>query len=212
MSNLFQVDVEAVERLLAEANAALVRRCQDLVAALDRMPAILETDDAVRRAEVYARQLKAMVAEIRKAKSSDKAPFAAAGKAVDAFFDAHRKSLDRTLAAVEQALDAARQRALTQAEETRPTDEAPAVTPIALGGERLVITAVGPESPRPSATVAERLPTVWKASFIDRSTLDLEALRDLMTDADMNRLVTRWLNTHGPKPLQGVRWARVVKT
>ena len=210
--NLFDVDVEAIERLLTEANAPLMQRCEQLIAALARMPAALESDDDVARAESYARQLKAAMSDLRKAKVTDRAPFARAEKTFDAFFARLRKPLDRTLSTVERALDAARARALRDV--AIPLPEEPAITPIAVGGGDVVMTATEPPHPPnvPSAQAVAHLPTVWKASFIDRGALDLDALRELMTDTEMDRLVTRWLKEHGPKPLRGVTWVEVVKT
>lgn len=209
--NLFDVDVEAIERLLAEANAPLMQRCEQLAAALARMPASLQTDDDVLRAEAYARQIKAAMSDLRKAKVADRAPFAQAEKTFDAFFTRLRKPLDHTLSAVERALEAARART-AQAAPPEVLDQV--VTPIAVGGGGVVMTAMEPTQPAggPSRDVIARLPTAWKASFIDRGLLDLEALRDIMTDTEMDRLVSRWLKEHGPKPLRGVTWVEVVKT
>ena len=210
--NLFDVDVEAIERLLTEANAPLVKRCEQLTAALARMPATLDTDDDVKRAESYARQIKGAMADLRKAKATDRAPFAQAEKAFDAFFARLRKPLERTLASVELALDAARARALRDAAGRQP-DKPPCI-PIAIGGGDIVMTGTEPPSSLsgPTAQAVAQLPTVWKAGSIDRGALDLDALRELMTDSELDRFVLRWLRLHGPKPLRGVTWVEVVKT
>jgi hypothetical protein len=172
------------------------------------MPSTLETDDAVVRAEAFARQIKAAVSDVRKAKSADKAPFTRAGKVVDGFFESLSKPLDRALATVDRALDAARRRA------ARDAAADAAVTPIATGaGAQVVIMAAEPPASNDvSPEVIRQLSTIWKASFIDRGRLDLEALRDLMTDTEMDRLVARWLKENGPRPLGGVTWVEVVKT
>ena len=209
MRNLFDVNVAIVEQILAEANAALLRRCEDLLAAHGRMPPTLPDDASVARARSFARQLKAAIAEARRAKIDDKAPFIRANKAVDAFFGAFTKRLSAALLDVERALEDARQRA---------------TAPVAGGDVRPVATAAGRPviviadqgqldgAPRPSHASVAAIPTIWKAGEIDRRTLDLDALRSLMTDAELDRLVARWLKQHGPAPLEGVRWTKVVKT
>lgn len=208
MRNLFDVDVEAVGRLVREANAGLAQRCADLVAVFDQMPPALDSDDAVRRAEAFARQIKAAISEVRKAKMQDKAPFARAEKVLDTYFTEMSKPLQKAANGVDSALNVARNHAKSR------DRSASAVTPIAAGaGAQVVMTAVEPDPPGLiSAEVTAQLPTVWRAEFIDRAALDLEALRDLMTDAEMDRLVARWLKENGPKRLRGVRWTEVVKT
>jgi len=197
-ANLFAVDAEAVGRLVAEANLALANRVRELLAALERMPRQLADDDGVRRAETFARQIRAAMAEARRAKQADKAPFGAAAKVIDGFFDSVTKPLDRALRVVEGALTEARQRAVLAA------PPASAATPLVSGPAGAVVIG--------AVSAATALATVWKAEHIDRAALDLEALRGHFTDMELDRAVARWLAENGATPLAGVRWIEAVTT
>jgi hypothetical protein len=202
-SNLFQVDLDAVARLLREANEGLVSRCQELGQAASRMPDTFSTDDEVRRAHRFAEQLNKCRGDIRRAKLSDSKPFASGKKAIDVFFGDFATPIDAALRKVERALTVT-----LIAPAPAPT---PAVSVVTGEGAALIVGATNTEN-GVSRAIRDELPKVWEAARIDRARLDLNALRYLFTDNEIDRAVRRWLDKNGPEKLDGVTWRHVVKT
>ena len=81
-SNLFAIDCDAIKKVLAEANAQLLRRRDNLLAALSRAPDFLCSEEAIVRALRFAALLKEATAEARAARISDGRPFQIAAAAI----------------------------------------------------------------------------------------------------------------------------------
>ncbi len=99
-SNLFAIDHGAIETILGDANAPLIRRNTDLLAAFERMPVSLGSEDDVIRAGRFVKQLKAAVRETAKARLSDGRPFADATATVKSFFQKYEEPLKAALEVV----------------------------------------------------------------------------------------------------------------
>jgi hypothetical protein len=202
-SNLFQIDLERIRGLLEDANPVLLRRCRGLAAAAERVPETLDTEERLEKAWRFAGQLKACLKEVRATRIADAKPFADGKKSVDAFFDDLRDPLERALRQVERAMTQAR--AMT----AQPVVREP--QPIVSSGQTAIISGVDQPSQPVVGDVVAQLPAVWEAAQIDRRQLDLEALRLMFTDNELDLVVTRWLRKNGPLPLAGVVWREVVR-
>jgi len=104
-SNLFDVDIAALERLLADANERLVARRDELVAAMDRVPPSFESHDDIERARIFATRLGKLLTECDRQRKADKASFVKAGKSVDRFFAAISTPADDALKDLEQRME-----------------------------------------------------------------------------------------------------------
>ncbi len=205
--NLFGLDPAAVAPALAEANEALLARRDALLAALERVPDPLPDAAAAERVYRFGGQLRAALTEARRAKTGDCAPLRRGQKAADAFFEEVSRPLERALRRVEALLTrAAAPPAATMPAEA-PGDAGGAASPEALPAGTPPDTTSGDLADPPGAD----LPTVWRAARVERAGLDLEALRPLFTDGELDRVVARWLEARGPAPLAGVVWHRVVQ-
>lgn len=209
-SNLFFIDHKAMPALLAEANARLLVRRDELLAAFDRVPLMLRTDDEATRAKRFAEQLRAAANEAEAERRKDQRPFLDGSKAVKTFFDGVSKPLGECLRQVEARLTEAARRA-------RPSPATvPVPRPVVMTETGAPVVAAAPPPPvdgndSPPMDAPE-LPMVWEVAHVDAAALDLEALRDLFTDRELAPVVQRWLRKHGPKPLRGATFHQVVRT
>ncbi len=207
-SNLFAIDHDAIRSTLGDANAPLLRRRDDLLAASARAPELLDTDEDIDRARLFARQLDDAIREARAARLADGRPFRGASATVKRFFDdieGPLKSASRTILA--RLTDTAHRGRRMQTE--TPVSAPPTPVGIDVSGEPVVTAA-----PRqaPSAAAAHReIMLVWSIESVDRATLDLEALRDYLTEASILAACRKHLADHGPRPLAGVQYREVAQ-
>ena len=200
-SNLFAIDHDAIRSTLADANAPLLQRRDNLLAASSRAPEQLETDEDVDRARRFAKQLDEAIREARKARLSDGRPFRDASAAVKSFFDEIEKPLQSALQTVLNRLtDAAHHSRLKQGE--TPQSAPPTPVGINISGEAIVTTAL-PRSPQ--------IKLFWSIEGFDRATLDLEALRNYLTEASILAACRKHLADRGPQKLSGVVYHEVAQ-
>ena len=200
-SNLFDVDVPALERLLRDANERLVARRDDLVAEMARVPQVFESGEEIERVRAFAAQRGKLLTECDRQRKADKNTFLKAGKTVDGFFAAVSEPAEEALRELERRMDQAAQSVRHATAEIDPT-------PVILAADQPVIRSGG--EPSPGAPVPEEV-LVWEVEAIHRPTLDLEALRDLFTERELGTVIQRHLRKAGPNALRGVTYRRKVR-
>ncbi len=205
-SNLFAIDYDAISATLADANAPLLRRRDDLLAASARVPEQLDTDEDVDRARRFAGQLDETIREARKARLSDGRPFRDASATVKSFFDEIDKPLQNASRTILKRLTDAAHRVRPTPGET-PVQAPPAAIGIDISGEAIVTTAPQP-SPHP---LHPEIKLAWSIEDFDRATLDLEALRDYLTEAAILAACRKHLADHGPQKLSGAVYREVAQ-
>jgi len=165
-SNLFDVDIAALERLLREANERLVARRDELVAAMDRAPQSFESREDIGTARIFATQLSKLLTECEAQRKADKASFVKAGKSVDRFFAAISTHADTALKELEQRM-----------ERTAHPDQPSAATRIVSSADHAVILSASP--PATASNIPDEV-LVRKVKAVNRAALDLETLRNLL--------------------------------
>lgn len=106
MSDNFMPDgADPLMDRLVEQYAPLRARTDELVAALDRVPAAID-EATIDRAAGFVKQIKAASAEAEKARKSEKDDFLQAGRKVDGFFGGLVETLKNTAAEVERRMQA----------------------------------------------------------------------------------------------------------
>ncbi len=205
-SNLFAIDYDAISATLADANAPLLRRRDDLLAASARVPEQLDTDEDVDRARRFAGQLDEAIRETRKARLSDGRPFRDALATVKRFFDEIDKPLQNASRSILKRLTDAAHRVRPTPGET-PVPAPPAAIGIDHSGEAIVTTAPH-RSPHP---LHPEIKLAWSIEDFDRATLDLEALRDYLTEAAILAACRKHLADHGPQKLSGAVYQEVAQ-
>ena len=207
-SNLFAIDYDAIRSTLADANAPLLRRRDDLLAAYARAPEQLETDEDVDRARRFAGQLDEAIRETRKARLSDGRPFRDASATVKSFFDEIDKPLRNASRSILARLTDAAHRGRPTPGET-PIPAPPARIGIDVSGAAIVTTA--PHRSPQSTPLHPEIKLAWSIEDFDRATLDLEALRDYLTEAAILAACRKHLADHGPQKLSGVVYHEVAQ-
>lgn len=208
-SNLFAVDLDGIRAILAEANAPLLGRVENLAAALERVPRTLDTDALIERARTYQAQLLAARKELRRARLADGKPFREADGVVKAFFAAADQGLLVAERELRRRLTEAALRSKPPAAPPTPTAPRPLVE--SFDGRRLGEGQVLAPAPAPPAApaAAATIPLRWEVAAVERWTVDLEALRPFLTEACLLAACRRHLEENGPQALSGVAYREV---
>jgi hypothetical protein len=206
-SNLFAIDYDAIKTTLTDANAPLLKRRADLLAAFSRAPESLALDEDVTRARRFAGQLDKAIRDARRARLSDGRPFRDASATVKTFFAEIENPLKEALQAILKRLTDASHR-------SRPRPADPPVsepTPLGIDISGKTIATAGSHQPPQSTDPHAEIPLAWSIERFDRAALDLEALRNCLTDAAILVACRRHLADHGPHALAGVVYREVAQ-
>jgi hypothetical protein len=197
-SNLFLINHDEIRRLLAEANASLLRRRDTIIAEFHQVPDQLKTDKEFENAQAVIEKLHNVGDEARRERLKDQSPFKEAVKTVQEFYSDIEKPLRSTLQTILERL--------TDAVRNAANPETPAI-PIGVGidGEPIVVT------PSPSPVLGPKITLAWSVESIDRKNLDLEKLRDYLTDACLAAACRRHLAEQGPNTVRGVKYQQVAQ-
>ncbi len=87
-NNIFAIDFDAVVQAIKDANENLAIRHSELMAARDRMPKKLHTNDEVAKAKKFAEHLKKHISLCRSTRLSDTKPLRELVKRVESYFKA----------------------------------------------------------------------------------------------------------------------------
>lgn len=206
-SNLFSIDIDAVLRAIAEANAGLVDRHNKLMAALSRVPPHLETDDDIERAKRFAEQLKDDASRCRAARLADTKPLNLLVKRVEAFFKTMEKQANAARDEVMTALsDAGRRRAALVRASAPPVSLTPSPETVMINRETGEVLAAATPPAAPRTAPAADIPLTWHVDAVDRATVDLEALRPFLTEAALLTAARAHLKANGPHTLPGATY------
>lgn len=212
-SNLFAVDFDAIVIAIQEANAPLVKRCQDLIDAGSRFPNYLCNEDEIKRAHKFARLLDMQIKECSRARLNDTKPFKEVTKRIEAFFKKFEDGLKNLQGEVLDALSIAARRATVEKQRPSLTDSG--MDPNAGAAERptaqtiIVNTQTGQVSASalPLEKATEIVPTSWQIESISRAEIDLEALRPFLTENALLQAANKHLAAHGPHTLRGANYS-----
>jgi hypothetical protein len=206
--NLFALDQGSIESTLAEANASLMRRRDDLLKDFDKLPGRLETEAEIEAARAFADELEDLLAEAKKARLSDGRPFAEAGKLIKSFFARIEGPLKSMLEEVVDRVTDVGLRQLEQVadEEDLDDDDAeedadPLPSP--------AIRATGGAPIISKATASTQIAMAWIVSEVDQQTVNLEELRRFFTESALLAACRRHLEENGPHRLKGVTYEQV---
>jgi len=195
----------------SDVDRSLIARAQELVAALARVPEVLEDEAVVARAMLYARQLDTAAKAVRAARLAALKALKAEQDATAAPYKTAEAALAETRAEIARRLEAAVRFHAPEVEDHDPLVEVePAAMPPMPASDASAPdappAAADPVNPPPGAAV----PVVWRVGEVDRQAVDLDALRAHFTDAELIRAATRHLKENGPHAVRGVRYERGV--
>lgn len=121
LSNNPPPDADPLRERLASDHAALLRRAEELIAALARVPAEIDAETAGRASD-FVKQVAANVKDLDKIRVAEKEPYLQGGRTVDGFFKAVMDKLDKVKREVEGRLQK-HLRAVAEAERRRREEE-----------------------------------------------------------------------------------------
>lgn len=189
-SNLFNMDEEAILRILREANEKLFARREHLfrrIHDVDAMGNASERNDAVKH-------LRNLEKDIKRARANDGRSFRSATKTVSAFF------LD-LLGPVEESISS-----LTKQASEQRTVDGLSSTPVGVSPDGEVVCEARPR-PKPLDAFEEG----WEVTAINFSEIDLNQLKEFFTEHQVQMALNKHLKRHGPNRLAGVRYTKQLK-
>jgi len=206
-NNVFAIDFDAVVQTINDSNESLVKRHEDLMAARDRIPAALHANDEVAKAKRFAEQLNEHASLCRSTRLSDTKPLRELVKHVEGFF----KNMENdTKVAQEKVLEVLGEKA----RETYPPSQSG--SDWNRDGESFLVDnttgeVLGSTYPTQSGhpAGAEAIRMSWEIEDIDREAMDLEALREHLTDAALMNAARKHLKSNGPHTLRGATYRQV---
>ncbi len=205
-NNLVSVDFDEILRAIKEANADLSRRHERSLArfGLVRPDRRLDTEDEIRKAMKFAKELDDTARECRAARLNDTKPIRTFLKRVEEFFKPMENGLRDACAKVEDMIaDAARRRVAVS--RMVSVEEMSGDPPLAENDDESEVITGDTSPPAVEITLA------WHVEAVDRDTIDLEALRPFLTDHCLKFAANAHFKRHGANSLKGVRYIRKVK-
>jgi hypothetical protein len=197
----FQIDHIKLRSILADAYLSLRQRRDIVIAAFAKLPDQLATDEDIELAQGVVRELNETRETARRDRLSDQKPFKDASATVQEFFDDIEKPLQSALSNVlNRIADVASSR-----KSNFPADRL-AADPVVKAGEAPVVT----NSPL-AKVLGPEIELVWSIKEINRATLDLEKLRNYLTEASLLTACRKHLKEHGSEKIRGVWYKEVAQ-
>jgi hypothetical protein len=197
----FQIDHNKIRLILTNAYISLRQRRDNVIAAFAKLPDQLATDEDIELAQRIVRELNETREAARRDRLSDQKPFKDASAMVQEFFDDIEKPLQGALKDVlNRIADVARSR-----QPNFPADASPGDA-VAIAGETPIVT----NSPL-AKVLGPDIELVWSVKGIDRATLDLEKLRDYLTEVSLFTACRKHLKERGSEQIKGVWYERVAQ-
>ena len=149
-SNLFHIDLDAVEKDLADANAPLLDKAKEVLDAAGKFSDNLTSLEDAERLRVFIKTLRSQTREISNARLSDGRPFTDAAGFVKEWFgktENKLKAADKRLSAIlasyasaaqREANEVRRRNAELQAPQNSQTDDGSSVVGISVTGAPIV--------------------------------------------------------------------------
>lgn len=202
-NNLFSVDQSEIERLLKEANSGWLQQCESLVNDSKLVPDQIKTSKDFSLAQELVKKLNTAVKRTRSERLSDQKQFSQAIKTVKSFYDNMEKSLKRSLDTLLRRLTTAAQVAQN---ETSIEEE--------IESSKIVVdnagNVIGTGTSMPT-NLGSDIKLLWSVKSVDRSTVDLEILRDHFTEKALLLACQKLLTEQGPINIPGIEYERIAK-
>ena len=223
-SNLFSIDLEAIEAVLADANATLIQKAENLIAESSSFGGEISDIDQAEKLRKFIKVLRSQTKEVSNARLNDGRPFTDAANVVKTWFGrtenklkTTEKQLSRllanyTLKAQREAEEVRKRNANLQSFSTNVKNPEPQVVGVASSGEAVVQV----NRPNQSSEVmlepvpeAPQIELALQVQSFQRDRIDLEALRPFLTDYAIQNAINAHVKKTGVK-LDGVIYEEVV--
>ena len=141
-------DAEILKSTLAESNAEIIQRAEELIAAADRVPAVIDNDEDEQKLTAFLGSIAKCEKSFEGKRVAEKEPYLTLGRVVDGFFKTKMDALDKARRKVKPALDA---RLLWKREEQRRIDREAAAERQRLADEQAAAAAAAEKPADPAA-------------------------------------------------------------
>jgi hypothetical protein len=197
-SNLFLINHDEIERLLHEATAALREKCDRIIFQYSEVPDELETDADLGRARDILGRIREVKKEAHQEALKDQTPFKAAVKTVKEFYDDIEKPLADALQDILNRFLYAKREGLLSA-----GDDPGTTIGVNIEGESIA-----------TSTPLTHIMFVRSIECIDRATVDLEKLRNFLSEACLRKACERYHRKAGNKQdvIAGVTYREVARS
>ena len=201
--NLFAIDFEAAENAVLAANEELVKRHDLLMAAFQRLPTRLESNESIERGKRFAKQLKEATLNCRSNRLSDTKPLRELLRRIESFF---KRMEEQTKSAHDAVIAALGEEAVRRGSGV----SSGSASDIEKGSRETVLVdmatgeVLGTAPPRMNHLSI--VPLEWKVKSVDRDSVDLEAIRPFLTDAALLTAARAHLKASGANMLTGVTY------
>lgn len=225
-SNLFHIDLEVVEKYLADANEPLLNKAEKVLEEVGEFPDELTSFKDAERLRIFIKTLRSQMYEISNARLSDGRPFTDAAGFVKEWFgktEDKLKAADKRLSEILASYVAAEQLKVTevrkrnaekQTSQNNPLDNDTSVVGVSESGMPIAMVNI-PRSKEDIIGIEEvpEVPDVeliWKVKNFDRDILDLDQLRPFFTDYAIRLAINSFIKENGPDQLDGVIYEQVI--
>ncbi len=205
--NIFAIDFDAVVQTIKDANDDLSNRHNELLAACNRMPTTLQSNDEIRKAKKFAEQLKQHQSACRSTRLGDTKPLRALVKRVEKFF---KEMEDDAKTMQDTVINKLSEKALSTSFSSQENREdhlgSKSFLVDSRSGEILGSAALATSD---RSSEPEDILTSWEIDTINRETIDLDALRDYLSDSAILNAARKHLKANGPMKLRGASYKQV---
>ena len=206
-NNLFNIDVDNIESILAEANTDLLEKHANLLNKISEIPSEISNPNEVESVQNLLTEMKSVGKEWRTARLRDGSPFTDATKIVKKWFSHYEDYLKNKTKNINQLLT---DFAISQQEEPEEAEEEVVEEP----GLWQKLTGKGDKLPDTQTDETEvepaiKVPLAWQVKGYNISTLPLEELREHFTDHSIRMALKKHLDNNGPNLLEGVEYEQI---
>ena len=228
-NNLFSIDLEAIERVLEDANAPMLSQAEQIISKAIEYPNEINENAEAEELKSFLAQLRLQTKQVAQARLSDGRPFSDASKVVKAWFgktEDRLKTADKRISNIlsqyasalhAQAAEIRRrnedkQRLLREEEQKK---DIPIIQ--ATSGENII--SAKPPNPVRVQELNERLEEepevpsvalVWQVKDYDINRLDLEKLRNHFSESAIKNAIKSHIKQHGAHQILGVEYEQTV--
>ena len=224
-SNLFSIDLEGIEAILADANAPLINKSEEILGFASGYPNEISNLEEAEQLKAFLKTLRSQTRDLSNARLSDGRPFTDAAKVVKEWFgktESRLKAADKRLSSIlatytseiqRKADEIMRKNAEIEALNNNEPFEENKVLGVTISGEPLV-TVNHPQSesniPLEEVPKTPDVELVWQTKSFNRDVINLEILRPFLTDYAITLAINAYVKQNGPKQLEGVVYEQII--
>ena len=209
-NNLFNIDIDNIESLLAEANTDLLEKHINLVNKISELPSEISNPNEAELVQNLLTEIKYLEKNWRKTRLKDGKPFTDATKIIKNWFGQYEDYLKNKTKNANQLLTDFAINQQKKSTEERLEDHG-LWQKIKAKGDKLSDVQAN-DSEKKNETELEpviNVPLAWQVKEYNISNLPLEELREYFSDYSIRMALKKHLEKNGPNLLEGVEYEQI---